>query len=471
MKGDRLYQHPICLDERHGTYTNCVQEKQKTIPLFIHCDGVEFQSRDSLQVWNWGGLLCQYHSLAAHFLVSAIHKACTTEDTWGPILEWVTWSLEALLKGYHPEVGPKNEPSLKGSPFHALKGLPLTPGNYRAVVWAVQGDHEKYSNTIHLPHWNAASPCWDCDCKQPFSKGTPCEKGISFKIVKEEKQRFIYVDTKAALLKGKAKHPLFSVPGLTTRMVRHDGLHVLFVRGVCAHLVGSILHYMAFFDGKGVQSVKPSERLAFIFEEIQEVYKRLSAPTRLTNLKLSMICDVAKPHKQFAKLDCKGAEMKHLCVALWPVIKNMLDRKQEQHKDMVSALQCMVDLIQLFDRIGIFPSSKEYMQARNLEKMFFSHYDSLNIWFQENDRLLFHLVMKHHTLHHMVRDSQFLNPKNCWNFRAEDFVGKISRLGASVAMGVKSTRMSQKISAKYRILLHLQLVRLGFGLVSCQDDP
>ena len=58
----------------------------------------------------------------------------------------------------------------------------------------------------------------------------------SFKFVKEEKQRFIYVDTKAALLKGKTKHPLFSVPGLTTRMVRHDGLHVLLVRGVCAYL-------------------------------------------------------------------------------------------------------------------------------------------------------------------------------------------------------------------------------------------
>ena len=213
--------------------------------------------------------------------------------------------------------------------------------------------------------------------------------------------------------------------------------------------------------------------LAFIFEETQEVYKRSFASTRLTNLKLSMICDVAKPHKQLAQLDCKGAEMKHLCVALLPVIKNMLDRKQEQHKDMVSALQCMVDLIQLLDRIGIFPSSKEYMQARNLEKRFFAHYDSLNIGAQENDRLLFHLVMKHHTLHHMVRDSQFLNPKNGWNFRAEDFVGKISRLGASVAMvalGVKSTKMSPKINAKHRILLHL--ARLVFRLVSCQqDDP
>ena len=213
VKDDRLYQHPICLDERHGTYTNCVQEKQKTIPLFIQCDNVEFQGRDPLQVWNWGGLLCQYHSLAAHFLVSAIPKACTTENTWDPIMEWVTWSLEALLKGYHPEVGPKNEPLLKGSPFHALKGLPLTPGNYRAVVWAVQGGHDMYSNTLHLPHWNAASPCWDFGCKPPFSKGIPCEEGNCFKIVKEEKQRFIYVDAKAALLKGKTKHPLFSVKG------------------------------------------------------------------------------------------------------------------------------------------------------------------------------------------------------------------------------------------------------------------
>ena len=91
-----------------------------------------------------------------------------------------------------------------------------------------------------------------------------------------------------------------------------------------------------------------------------------------------------------------------LCGPILPVIKNMLDRKQEQHKDMVSALQWMVDLIQPFDRLGNFPSSKEYMQARNLEKRFFAHYDSLNICAQENDRLLFHLVMKHHTLHQLV---------------------------------------------------------------------
>ena len=27
VKDDRLYQHPICLDERHGTYTNCSEKE------------------------------------------------------------------------------------------------------------------------------------------------------------------------------------------------------------------------------------------------------------------------------------------------------------------------------------------------------------------------------------------------------------------------------------------------------------
>ena len=469
-KDDRLVQHPIC-QKGEALIKGSVQKKETTIPLFLHCDGVEFQSRDTLLVWNWGCLLNHFHSLASHFLLSAIPKACTTEDTWEPLMAWITWSLEALLKGYHPELGPDKQPLMKGSIFEKLKGLPLTPGHYRAVVWAVQGDHEMYSNILGLPHWNSKNPCWDCDCSQPFTKGHPCSKGKSFKLLKEEEQKYVYMDTAAALVKGRSSHILFSVPGLTTRMVRHDGLHVLFVRGVCSHLVGSILHFLCYFDGKHKQSVKPTDRLALIFDQVQSVYREKQSPTRLTNLKLSMITDPKKPHAQFAKLDCKGAEMKHFCCAFLPVLKTLLDAGIPEHKDMIDALQAMVGLVELFDSIGYFPTSKQYAKARDLEKRFFHHYSSLSQWADKNDRLLFHVVMKHHTCHHMIRDSCFLNPKFCWNFRSEDFVGKISRLGASVAMGVKSTKMSQKIAAKYQILLHMQLSRLGFDDVTFFDDP
>ena len=163
--------------------------------------------------------------------------------------------------------------------------------------------------------------------------------------------------------------------------------------------------------------------------------------------------------------------MKHFCNAFLPVVKALLDPSTAEHKDMIDCLQAMVGLVELFDSIGYFPTSKQYSKARDLEKRFFHHYSNLSQWADKNGRLLFHVVMKPHTFHHLVRDSCFLNPKYCWNFRSEDFVGKISRLGASVAMGVKSTRMSQKIAAKYQILLHMQLSRLGFDDVTFFDDP
>ena len=103
--------------------------------------------------------------------------------------------------------------------------------------------------------------------------------------------------------------------------------------------------------------------------------------------------------------------MKHFCCAFLPVLKTLLDAGIPEHKDMIDALQAMVGLVELFDSIGYFPTSKQYAKARDLEKRFFHHYSSLSQWADKNDRLLFHVVMKHHTCHHMIRDSCFLNPK------------------------------------------------------------
>ena len=39
----------------------------------------------------------------------------------------------------------------------------------------------------------------------------------------------------------------------------------------------------------------------------------------------------------------------------------------------------------------------------------------------------------------------FLNPKRHWNFKGEDFVGRISRMAHSISFGVSSTRVSSKL--------------------------
>ena len=462
---DRLTGHPICFDKRHGVMKDHVQDKAKTIPLFIHGDGVEYQGRDSLFIWNWGGLLNQFNSLSSHFLISAFPKSCTLDDTWAPIMSWVRWSLEALQDGVHPESGPEGDPLPKGF-LEDLAGQPLAKGGYRAVVWSIQGDHGFYSLVLGLPHWNSASPC---DAKAPQVKGKPCPPGKSFKILKEEDQKYVYVDTEQALSKG-CSHPFFSIPGLTTRMVRHGGLHILFCKGVCSHLLGSILHFLCYFNGKGHQKVKPSVRLGLIFQEIQSIYRVDKTPTRLTNLRLTMFTDVKKPHVHFPKLDVKGAECKHLCMTMLPVMKKMLCRTIPEQKKMAEALQAMAELIQLYDAASMFLEEEEYWQAKDLGKRFFSHYSWLQGWAQKKKRKLFHSVMKFHTFHHLVRESCDINPRCCWTFRSEDFVGKISKLGSSVAMGVKSTLLSGKLLLKYRILLHMELTRLGFDSRIPGDD-
>eukprot|EP00435_Cladocopium_sp_Y103_P053933 s605_g17.t1 len=378
-------------------------------------------------------------------------------------MQWVQWSFEAMQVGLHPCYGPDNGPLPKGSIFEKLAGQPLTGQGFRACIWSIQGDQEMFSLVLGLPHWNSYSCCAECDAQQPFIKGEPCPLGKSFKNLLPNDQNFEYVDTAAALTKGH-KHPLFNIPGLTTRMVRQDGLHVLFVKGVCSHLLGSLIHHLCFFDGRGRQSKKPSERLAIIFQQIQMNYKALQSPTRLTNLRLSMLCDSQKPHADFPKLDCKGAETKHLLAAFLPVLKAMLDTEEEVHQHMVGALQSMVELVNVFDRSGMFPTKEQCQEATSLDKRFCEHYTELNQWAQDNDRKLYHIVYKFHSMHHMVKNFPHLNPRYCWNFRAEDFVGRLSQLASSIAMGVKSTRLSGKLQVKYRILLHMQLTRLGFDL-------
>ena len=170
--------------------------------------------------------------------------------------------------------------------------------------------------------------------------------------------------------------------------------------------------------------MKPSDRLALIFSQIQQQYKKQKAPTRLTNLRLSMVTDPQKPHQSWPKLDCKAAECKHFMPAFLPVLKAMLDTSNEMHAKMVHALQSMVSLVELFDEAGMFLDKRTYARARKLAKEFFYSYAWLSEWAEEADRYLFHITVKFHTFDHLVKSSYDINPRCTWNFRSEDFVGR-----------------------------------------------
>ena len=447
-KDDRLTGHPLQKEENW---------KASTIPCFVHGDGVEYQNKDSLMVWSWGSMLNLFHSLDSHVLMAAFPKSATTPQTWAPLWHWLAWSFDALQKGNHPSRDPDNKPLEKGSPFYPMRGEALAPGNMKAVIWSINGDQEFFSNVLGLPHWRNKMPCWQCNCTD--GSGDLPYQFLDFDI-------FDDVDNLLAKENPRTDHKIFSIEGLTTRMVRGDGLHIIFTKGIYAHLLGSNLHYLCWFDPLGSpQTVKPSQRLNIIFSEIQKCYKEQGSGTQLTNLKLSMFTTEKSPHQQHAFLDAKGGECKWLAPALLQVMKKMLGKSMRScHSHMIKALEALVQLVFLWDNAGPFLTEGEFLMSMSLATTFLQEYTWLNNWAQAEDRKLYHKVMKFHQFIHLVKNSRFINPRYHWCFKSEDFVGHCARLGHSVSMGVAATKLSTKVMPKYRILLHLLLSREGFTL-------
>ena len=447
---DRLVDHPTKSDP---------EWKNNCIPLFIHADGVEYQTRDTLMSWSWGGLLNSFSSLDGHLMLAIFPKSCTCAGTWEPIMEKLIWSFKSLLSGFHPTHDWEGKPLKKDSVFFKHSGKPLTPGNYKGIIWSIQGDHEMFSNVLKLPHWRNSRPCWECTATQD-----------SLKTIQPSLQEHVNFDTKMAALNPRTNHALFKVPGVTTRLVRGDLLHILWHNGLYGHLIGSILHKMCWSDPPNtVQRVAPSTRLAIIFQQVQLEYTSQQAPTRLTNLKLSMICNVKTPHASFPGFHAKAAETKHFGPALLQVMIKVLDATSNVHQHLLGALASVCDLARLFDAADIYLTTEQADKAVALAEAFLDHYAWLHLWAEAEERMLFHTgPIKFHTFWHLVMNARYLNPRIHWTFRNEDYVGRVSTLTHSISMGVRATKLSLKVCTKYRFLLHLRLTRNNFG--SCPAD-
>ena len=88
-----------------------------TIPLFLHGDGVEYESRDSLMVWSFGGFLSQEKSLDSHLLLAAHPKTCTTKETWPQIWKVLAWSFKSPCKRGTPKRIGRVSPWKRAAPF------------------------------------------------------------------------------------------------------------------------------------------------------------------------------------------------------------------------------------------------------------------------------------------------------------------------------------------------------------------
>ena len=204
-KDDRLKKHPL----KKRSQWRCT-----TIPLFVHGDGAEFQSRDTLLIFSFGSILNLFSSLDSHLLMGVFPKSATTAHTWEPLWQYFAWSFDALQKGMHPSKDCWGEPLEKGSPFYPMRGKPLVPGGFCAAIWCIIGDQEYFSNVLKLPHWASKRPCHQCNC-------TSKDGVLPYTML--DAAAFNHVDSDMARASPKSSHPIFSIGGVTSRMVRGVG--------------------------------------------------------------------------------------------------------------------------------------------------------------------------------------------------------------------------------------------------------
>ena len=82
---------------------------------------------------------------------------------------------------------------------------------------------------------------------------------------------------------------------------------------------------------------------------------------------------------------------------------------------MITALEAMCSLVELFDAADMFLTASELERAWSLAKDFLASYSWLNSWAKDAGRSLFHIVVK------LVLNARHLNPRCHWNFKSGGF--------------------------------------------------
>ena len=208
-----------------------------------------------------------------------------------------------------------------------------------------------------------------------------------------------------------------------------------------------------------------------VWEALQKAYKELDSPTRLSNLRLTMFTDPKNPHTSYPSLSIKGSEAKHMLPAFLVVCRSLLQADVYQERCMLDCMEHLQQVVDLYGDADIVLTTAEWEKVFTLGKGFFDIYSMLNAWAEEEERLLFHKVYKHHARQHMIENSRWLNPRCHWCFSNEDFVCKVSLLTYSISSGVSATRLSVKVAPKYPVLLHLLLTREGFAETAKEFSP
>ena len=393
----------------------------RTVPLGVHADAGAFSKVDSLYVISWNSLMGRGATMRKRFLFTVIRKSEMSADTLDHCLRILSWSLNALSDGVHPQVGPFDEPLHRGP-----RG-PLA-GPWRAVLAQVRGDWAFYKECFHFPQWNEAERmCWMCQASStiPELLFTNCRADAAWRDTLYTHDTYM-----AHLRRNGLPTPtlLAHCRGLRLENIMIDVLHAIDL-GLASHVIGNVLFIFGIIRACcGGRTY--ADRANNLANDLKSWYKRTRCTTRIQG-KLTL--ERIRASGDWPKLRAKAAATRHMALyALYLVVTHGTDDRDDQLMQAICRLLCrFYEILQSESQFLCAETRAELPVLGQKLAEFYSilassaHTASLRLW---------KMSPKLHLWEHLTEVVAIVwgNPAWYWTYADEDLVGQMIEIAETV---------------------------------------
>ena len=444
------------------------------IPFFIHSDAAEFCNRDSLTTTSFSPVLGKGgDSRSLKMLTWAWPKTAEAkkdEEEEGSLVEhWAVtlWDLEVCLSGKRPSSDHRGRPFKGNQAWRGkLAGQDLLKSKKRAVLWGILGDLDFFFKDLKTKHWNAKGLGGMCNFCPANTLPLEDPDAVPWQDHRKKAswRALIFL---AALWAGipPSSHPIWQLPGLSRFHLMQDCLHILEQNGVSSHCVGNclatILEEMAGRRTAGKEALEA--QLPKLWADILMVYEELKATGEvkydLNRLELSWFWHGRDDYPCVSKV-VKAAEMRDLVPVVLKVCEQKLQEGSRIEKEgpyaklaeqRVFLLRNLARFYEICKEEGMILSPAAADELASCTYLVCLFYSKLTKEAQDLKLKHFSQVPKFHFMEHLAAQGRYLNPRVFWTYMSEDFVGKVSKMGAGLVKGTQRHNVPLKIIKSYRM--------------------
>ena len=386
------------------------------IPLGLHFDGVPFGSQvfysDSLEVFSIN-FPCSDYTVRIPF-TSIQKKHLVKHETFNAVLAVLAWSLKCLAFGVFPK-GRHDGASWQAGEQQFRRRFYSEHQPAKALLVEIRADWVALKQVFQFPQQNENKGiCWMCHATP--SDVRDCKVQASWK----EKRRTAFAFHSELKHAGKSC-PLWSVPGVSCKIVMVDWLHCCDL-GVTADVLGNVL--LELLNAMGDEESRDT-RMKTLWLDILATYRSrdVGVDMRFPHMKVKSFLQPGKS----PKLRGKASHIRGLVSIL-----DALAGKYLQHTDVhtQTVKSCLAYLAKCYKELGNFSAERFEDSANRMAILYCAlEKEQLHMGIEKRWKVKPKLHLFLELAFHVCKERG--NPKKFWTYADETHGGYLREIAKS----------------------------------------